>query len=806
MHTMTGPVRVLHVDDEPDLADVAATFLEREDERLRVETATSAGEALETLEAEPVDCVVSDYDMPGQNGIEFLEAVREDNPDLPFILFTGKGSEAVASDAISAGVTDYLQKETGTSQYAVLANRIENAVAQRRSERELEQSRKRLSLFIEQSPLGVLEYNSDFEIVGLNEAGEEILGYTEAELRGKTWETLVAENSYENVDEVTDALAAAEGGYHSTDENVRNDGEHIICEWHNRVVTDDDGEVVAVFSQFQDVTEREERERKLNEIQERTRALMRTETREETARVAVEAADEVVGAPLSGVHLVNEAGDALEPVALVGGVYEAFDELPSYPCEAPPGSRAALVWELFETGESLRIDDLEGYEEVTEESPAGSVLLHPMDEHGVFVVSSEEPGAFTDTDETLVEILAATLTTALDRVEQGRRRRESVDRLERLHEATLSLMRARSSQAVADTAVEAAEEVLGFPLVMVRRYDPEVGGLVPVAASDRVDEVFEDRPVFEPGDGSFSWEAYETGERELIDDISEYDRAVDSETPLQSLMILPVGDHGLLSAGATEPATFDETDAFLAGILATATEAALDRVERRGDLEQQNERLEAFANVVSHDLRGPLSVAAGRVELAAEDCDSDHLGAAADALDRSRALIDDILALARQGEGAVDPEPVGFRTAVERTWAAVATADTSLAVEADATVEADPGQFRQLLENLLRNGVEHGSAGGAADGLTVRVGVLPEGFYVEDTGPGIPEGERDAVFEAGHSTAEGGVGFGLSVVEQVARAHGWRVHVTESEDGGARFEFRGVEFADEGPGEGDDPE
>jgi PAS domain S-box-containing protein len=817
---MTAVVRVLLVDDEADLADVAATFLEREDERFTVDTATGAGEALDVLSSRDFDCVVSDYDMPGQNGIEFLKAVREAHPDLPFILFTGKGSEEVASDAISAGVTDYLQKETGTSQYAVLANRIGNVVDQYRSRRELEASQKRLSLFIEQSPLGVLEYNSDFEIVRVNEAGEEILGYSEEELRGETWEALVTEDSYDDVDEVTSALHADEGGYHSVDENVRGDGEHIVCEWHNRVVTDDDGEVVAVFSLFQDVTERERRQQKLDELQGRTQLLMETETVEETVRVATEAADDLIGAPLSGVHLLSDAGDALGPAAVVGGVYEAFDELPSYPTGGPEGSRAELVWEVFRSCEPRRVDDTETYEPLTEPTPARSVLLYPIEGHGVFVVSSDEPHAFTDTDETLVEILATTLTTALDRVEQASRRRESLRRLERLHDATLSLMEGEGTRAVADRAVEEAESVLGFPLAMVRLYDPDEDGLVPVASSDRVDEVFEDRPVFGPDDGGVSWEAFEAGELRLLDDVSQHDRAVDTETPLQSLMVVPVGERGLLSAGATEPATFDETDAFLARILATAMEAAFERADRRADLERKNDRLEEFANAVSHDLRNPLNAATARIELADDDCDSPHLGHAADALDRMETLIEDILALARQGREAVDPEPVGLEGIVRRAWEDIAAADAALTVRDTATIEADPSQLRQLVGNLLGNAVEHGStsppsgapedavehgstetqsrAGDAVDpdsaAVTVRVGTLSdgEGFYVADDGPGIPAGERDAVFDAGYSTAEGGVGFGLAIVERVADAHGWEVRVTEGSDGGARFEVSSV--------------
>jgi PAS domain S-box-containing protein len=234
-------VRILHVDDEPDFADMAATFLENEDDRFTVETATSAAAGLERLDT-TFDCVVSDYDMPGQNGIEFLEQVRAEYPDLPFILFTGKGSEAIASEAISAGVTEYLQKETGTDQYTVLANRITNVVEQFRAQEALEASQQRLSLFIEQSSLGVIEWDDDFEVVQVNAAAEEILGYTEAELLGGSWGSIVAEADQEVVDDVVTDLLDAEGGYHSINENVRKDGTRITCEWHNRIVTDDDGD------------------------------------------------------------------------------------------------------------------------------------------------------------------------------------------------------------------------------------------------------------------------------------------------------------------------------------------------------------------------------------------------------------------------------------------------------------------------------------------------------------------------------------------------------------------------------------
>jgi len=138
MSQLADRIRVLHVDDEPAFGDLTVEFLERQDDRFVVTTVTSASETLDYLADNDVDCVVSDYDMPGKNGVELLRAVREEYPDLPFILFTGKGSEEVASEAISAGVTDYLQKSGGADQYALLANRMSNAVERHAAEREID--------------------------------------------------------------------------------------------------------------------------------------------------------------------------------------------------------------------------------------------------------------------------------------------------------------------------------------------------------------------------------------------------------------------------------------------------------------------------------------------------------------------------------------------------------------------------------------------------------------------------------------------------------------------------------------------
>lgn len=152
-------VHVLHVDEEPAIDETAGTFIERHDDRLIVRTATTVNEGLEVLETQAIDCVVSDFEMPDVTGIAFLETVCEDHPDLPFILFTGKGSESVASEAISTGVTDYFQQESGTTQSELLGNRILNVVDQRRAQLQARAHEQRLRTIAENASEVLWQFN-----------------------------------------------------------------------------------------------------------------------------------------------------------------------------------------------------------------------------------------------------------------------------------------------------------------------------------------------------------------------------------------------------------------------------------------------------------------------------------------------------------------------------------------------------------------------------------------------------------------------------------------------------------------------
>jgi two-component system, sporulation sensor kinase E len=238
------------------------------------------------------------------------------------------------------------------------------------------------------------------------------------------------------------------------------------------------------------------------------------------------------------------------------------------------------------------------------------------------------------------------------------------------------------------------------------------------------------------------------------------------------------------------PVVINGTVTRIVGIARDVTE----RVKRETVLRRQNERLDEFAGVVAHDLRNPLHVAQGRTEIVLEELaedgnESEHLPHAQLALERMEDIITDTLVLARQGDKVETPEPVALAEVARQCWDLVETAGASLIVDGACTIAGDPNRLRHVCENLFRNAVEHGG-----DGVTIRVGRAGDDtLYVEDDGPGIPPERRAAVFEPGQTSQEDGTGFGLAIVKRIAEAHGWKVTLTESDTGGARFEFSGVE-------------
>ena len=1012
-------IQVLHVDDDPDFVAVAADSLEAADDRIAVETATSARRGLDRLGEGEFDAVVSDYDMPEMNGIELLDSIRETNPDLPFILFTGKGSEEVASEAISMGVTDYLQKSFGVEVYDLLANRIENAVSEYRARRQAAESERRVRELTEATNDILWEFTADLsEVLVINSAYEDIWGRSVADLRDDPYDFLHGIHP-EDREPMKDAMRCLMNG-ESADVECRVNAEEEYQRWvwiQGEPITNDAGEPVRVAGFARDVTERRSRQRELeatkDQLAEHNQTLRRLyeisadadASFEEKVRAVLDLGRERLGtdsAFLSAndierdefvVRYSSENDDRLEPgtvtplsesycrknigtgavMAVTNASEEGWEGDPAYerweyetyisgevrvrdthsgtlcfvdrsPRETPFTEdektfvHLAAQWVGYELERQQREQRLERYKEYTDD------MLDAIDD--VFYVLDSD-GCFRRWNESLLDVtgysaaeVAGThgteffpaehrdrIVAAIESVfEEGTARVEApfitksgdhipheftatrvedpdgnpmlagigrniTERKRREQELTRTKELLDQAQRTAnvggweiDVTTEPAEmtvtrefyRIHGLPpdeelsvesvvdlyhpddretvvtevqraIATAEGYDMEVrigdgddcrwvrALCEPVTEGEEVvklrgsvqeitDRKLRERELertrermeialettntvvwnreFESGDLSYypgSESLYGTDIETLDEFLSlvhpedqsevtaRIESAVETGTYEAEFRIVRDGEVRWIGAKGRVESADDGTPVRAIGIDRDITE----RKRREQELEETNERLEEFTSIVSHDLRNPLSVAEGRIELARQDRDNEHLDGASDALERMRTLIDDLLAGAQESRAAVDAGVVPLADTAERCWHNVETAAAELAVETDAVVRGDRSRVERLLENLFSNAVEHGG-----DDVTVTVGELDDGFYVEDDGDGIDEADRSRVFETGYSTSDDGTGFGLWIVAEIADAHDWTVTAEEGRDGGARFEVTGVDIVE----------
>ena len=629
---MFRPIRVLHVDDRPEYSDILTSYLDGHDEPFDVVTETDPVVALQTLSDAEFDCLVSDYEMPKMDGLELLAAVQRRQPELPVILLTAKGNESVASEAIAAGVTDYIPKEDLTDSPEILAKRITNAVERQTYSRQFE-------TLVETLP-GVVyrtrdtpEWETDF--VGGN--CESLTGYP------------------------ADAIVAGE------------------VTWGADIIHPDD------------------------------RASVR---------------------------------DAVDTQLETGDTFEL-----TYRILSADGDKK---W-VNEHGQRVAIED-------------GEAIFE---------------GFITD-------------VTALKKSE--RQLAQYSDTLEGLQRTTQQLLEATTPTAAAEIVIDGIESAFRFDTAGIWLATDDK--LEPVAQTERGQTLIGEPPTYSPAEQSLSWAAFVEGTTRRIESMADQPDRANPETPINSELIVPLGEYALLNIGSTEPEAFSEADAERVQLWADTVTEAFARVDqlqqlktREAELTRQRDRLDQFASVVSHDLRNPINVASGRLKLAAEECDSDQLEIIDRALSRMEELIDDALLLARQGQTVGETESLVLCDLVAQCWQTVATAEAAIDCQTDAVIRADPSRLADVIENLFRNAVEHGT-----DSVQITVGATDTGFYIADDGPGIPPDEREQIFETGYSTNTDGTGFGLAIVREIVEAHGWAVTVGESEAGGARFDITGVEF------------
>ena len=753
MQTPPDRIRVLHVGDTN-----AMVQLEDADDRFDATTVTRGEAALSLLADGTFDCVVAADDLPESTGVDLLETVRERKPTLPFVLYANDGSEALASEAIAAGVTDYVPWGPEDDQFGVLASRLADAVGGGSRDPSAERSGDGTAEW----DLTAAEYRDIFDKaeVGIGimdpEAGTfeqvnrrwgEMLGYEAAAMQGMSVEAISADDTRFEQETAMDRISAAiEGTPQQFDWlHKRADGSTVWCEVNLKRTRI--GSEMRLLAFLRDVSERKEQEQRF--------------------RAFVEGSNDVLTV-LDGTGVYQYQSPSVErvfgyePETLVGetafeyvhpedreNVLDRFAELAHGSAE-----NIAVEYRFRHADGSWRWVESRGVQQ-----PPDSVI-------DGFVINSRD-------------------VTDRKRHEQG---------IADLHEATREMIEAGDEAAVCDTVVETVERVLDRPIAGVWLRDGE--RLEPVADTAAAREFFDETPTYIEGE-SLSWRAYETGESIVAGDLQETAGLHNSDSDLRSELVLPLGEYGVMNVGAREPDAFSDNDVALAKLLAANAQVALGRAERERLLERQTDRMEFFNSILRHDVLNAVTVIRGRAEFLEAELEGEQRRDA-ETIVRWSDDVEEIVGRVRTvlrtltGEGNTELEPIDLgtelRAEIERVRATYPEVTFEAELPETTTVLAND-LLGDVLGNVVTNAIEHNET----DGLRVAVTVEREDesvfVRVADNGTGVDDDRKEAIFRrgaTGHAKSVGS-GFGLFFVDVMVEEYGGDVWVKENDDGGATF-------------------
>jgi len=762
---------VLCVASDEALLSSLVSGLERADPDIRLLEARTLAQAFQVLDAENAGCVVSALSLADVDGVRFLRQIRTKYDHLPFVLVADRGSESVAADAINEGVDGYVpyEDELGDEAFETLVDRIETVVRDYRSSRRFEDATDLLFRLTEYTTDVLWMFTDDWEeTVVINEAYEDVWDRRQADVIEDPADFL--EGIYpDDRPGVLEKMEVISGGDPADLEyRIRTDDGVAWVSAHAEPVLSD-GEVEHVAGFTREITERRESTKQLETLVENLPVIVFTFDADGVCTTSAGAGLEMLG---------------LEPGELEGlSVYEAYAEHD----DLTDAVDRAL------DGEELRVTlEVEGFVFETWYRPV-------FDEAG-----------------NVVEVVGVSHDVT--------RLKEREDLIERVNEATRELQNARTGAEVGRVVVEIVESVIGCPVTAYWRYDDENDRLEPTAASEPAldigdDDDVSDLPHIEAGHAEM--EVFRTGESRWVRDYADLTNPAHEAADLGRLLLVPLGDHGMVNIGHAEPGEFDDFDRYLVEILGQTATSALNRVEREralesrtAELERSNESLQQFAYVASHDLQEPLRMVSSYVSLLeAEYGDmfdeeaAEYMHYAVDGATRMQDMIDALLRYSRIRTEGDDFVEVDLEAVLDETRRSLEL----LVDEEEATVRAgdlprvtaDRSQVGQLLQNLVKNAVEHGGPE-----PTVEVDAVVEGdrvhLTVADDGPGVDGSQHERIFDIFKSNSDG-TGIGLAVCERIAYRHDGDIWVESDPGAGATFHVT-LPAVDADPDPGLDPQ
>jgi len=569
---------VLHVDDNSDELRFTKLFLFNADPAFQVESVSSPEEALSILQREHFDCIVSDYKMPGMDGVELAHRIRE-TKDTPYIIYTGRGSEEVAEAAFAAGADDYVRKELEPSHYQVLARRIRMVVEKSRANKKLRESEERYRRLTERSRDTIFLMDPEGHITYVSPSSERIFGHSPEEIEGKTLQNFTPESEISKVEQMFSEISINGDVDGLQLEFLSRDGSLTIVEIDAFPIMKD-GEVVEIQGVFRDITKHkhmeEERNRLLRDYGERIKELN----------------------CLYGISKVAEKTDApLEEI--MQGIVDLI----------PP------AWQYPEvTCARIVFDEHEFQTDNFKETPwrqSASISLDGEKIGFVEVFYLEEmpesiEGLFLKEERHLINNIAERLSQIIERVSIEDRLRNSEERMKVLHRYAVNLGTAKTIEEVAKTTFNAVENILGFNIGGFGVVEGDMLRFLHIrGVRDHArDEVFE-LPL---DGGGITVRAVRTGETQLVGDTRLDEDFVlglaEGAFVTLSELAVPVKIGGkvvaIVNVESTELGAFTEDDRRLLEIFAGHIASTVSRIRHFAMLTDSEKQLQDSEDRLRH--------------------------------------------------------------------------------------------------------------------------------------------------------------------------------------------------------------
>ena len=665
---------------------------------------------------------------------------------------------------------------------------------------DLQRKQRLFEAVFEQTEDALIVADGDRRITDLNPAAESLFGYATSEVAGQPVATLYGDPIDEGEGD-DPATTPGEEPYVLTYE--RADGTTFAGETLSTTLTGPNGQALATLASIRDVSSRIAYERRIeakNDALRRFHAITTDENR--SFETAVEA-------------MLGLGVDYLDvDIGIFASVdADTYDVEAAAPDDGPitAGETFALdatyCERVIDAGEPVAFTDGTATDIVTEgaygtegfKTYLGVPVVVDDTTYGTLCFAAREtrPEPFTDGDTAFAQIAAQWLSSELAS-------NAFEAKLTALNETARQLMAAESRDEIAEITAQRAAAVLDLPLTGIWWYDESADALVPATQTASATELIDDQPTFHPGE-AVAWEVYAEGEPRVYDEIDDARQLHNEATVFGSEVLVPLGDHGVLVTGSTEPYAFSETDRTLLDVLTATVTAALNQTERetilretQAELEATNEELALLNQVVRHDIKNDVAVILGHGKSLADRVDDDE-EASLQAVLRAATHITDITNTVGEfldvlGDDS-DPElePIDLTAVVtdecRKARSTHEDAEITIDDEFPTGVEVAATELlSSVFRNLLTNAITHN------DKQTPEVTISGEDrgdsvvVHVADNGPGIPEDRREEIFGRGERGLESpGSGIGLYLVDTLITLFDGGIEVTGNEPEGSVF-------------------